>query len=59
MKKKELRKGVSISLLPSEKAMLKAAAERANETSLSAFVKKVLLLALDDIDRTQGGGRGQ
>ena len=51
MKKGELRRSVSISLLPSEKAILKAASEQANETTLSAFVKKVLLKAVAEMEQ--------
>jgi len=43
MNASEKRKSVSISLLPSETAALRAAAKEANETSLSAYVKKILL----------------
>lgn len=48
MKKDELRKSVSISLLPSEKALIQAAALASNENSVSAYVKKVLLQAMED-----------
>lgn len=56
VKKTELRSSLSISLLPSEIEAVKLAAQRAGENSVSAFVKKVLMKAINE---TGGNGGSQ
>jgi len=45
---RELRRSVSISMLPSERDLLRIAAMKAGENSVSAFVKKVLMKAIEE-----------
>jgi len=45
---RELRRSVSISMLPSERDLLRIAAKKAGENSVSAFVKKVLMKAIEE-----------